>query len=76
MWIRLQDQAPKIGQAVLISDGKAIYCATYAPWFRPVGHPDRNMNCWDPHGFGGSEWEWDFEENSITHWMPLPELPQ
>jgi hypothetical protein len=24
------------------------------------------------HGFDGYEWEWDFTERDITHWMPLP----
>ena len=26
-------------------------------------------------GFGGYEWEWDFEWKNLTHWMPLPEPP-
>lgn len=27
-------------------------------------------------GFRGHEWEWDFQETSLTHWMPLPEPPK
>ena len=29
----------------------------------------------DSVGFGGYEWEWDFEWKDLTHWMPLPEAP-
>ena len=24
------------------------------------------------YGFGGYEWEWDFTDKDISHWMPLP----
>lgn len=30
----------------------------------------------DSVGFGGHEWEWDFEWEDLTHWMPLPEAPK
>jgi hypothetical protein len=26
-------------------------------------------------GFGGYEWDFDFIWKDLTHWMPLPELP-
>lgn len=33
---------------------------------------------WEGYGFGldsPSDWEWDFKDYEITHWMPLPALP-
>jgi len=30
----------------------------------------------DPVGFGGYEWEWDFNWCDLTHWMPVPALPK
>lgn len=35
----------------------------------------------NPHGFGGYEWEWDFELYRddlacVTHWTELPKGPQ
>lgn len=30
----------------------------------------------DAVGFGGWEWEFNFEWKDLTHWMPLPALPQ
>lgn len=29
----------------------------------------------DAVGFGGYEWDWDFEWEDLTHWMPLPVAP-
>ena len=27
-------------------------------------------------GFSGYEWDWDFDSwGNLTHWMPLPDLP-
>lgn len=30
--------------------------------------------CPDAYGFSGYEWDWHFR--TLTHWMPLPELPE
>jgi len=30
---------------------------------------------WDSCGFNGHEWELDFEDENITHWMPMTEPP-
>ena len=51
---------------VLVTDGTVIVSASISlhPFF------------WlDPVGFGGYEWDWDFDTKEITHWMPLPPLP-
>ena len=30
---------------------------------------------WEGHLIGGYEWNWEFDERNITHWMPLPAPP-
>jgi hypothetical protein len=29
----------------------------------------------DPVGFGGYEWDWEFDWDDLTHWTPLPAPP-
>ncbi len=69
-WISLKFQEPPIKQPVLITDGTEIYVASWE---------DRNIDktpSWNIEGIGG--WDCDnwFEDSDITHWMPLPELPE
>lgn len=72
-WILLATQPPPEGVGVLITDGREVYCAT-------LRSQNRSWPFWDAHGFGGYEWEWDFDSNyankAITHWMSLPEVPK
>ena len=52
---------------VLVTDGKVIVV---------VARSNLYGDAWpDAVGFGGYEWEWDFEWKDLTHWMPLPPLP-
>lgn len=41
-----------------------------------VWHEERYW--WSNPHFGGHDAEWDFDEKArdLTHWMPLPEMPQ
>jgi hypothetical protein len=56
------------GIPILVTDGEVIVvvsrgeCAG-APWPDSVG-------------FGGPEWDFYFDWEDLTHWMPLPALPQ
>ena len=64
-WIALQDKFPESYEGVLVTDGVVVTAAELTKSFG-----------WTGHEFGGYEWEWDFNEEEITHWMPLPELPK
>ena len=60
--------APK-NTPILVTDGKVIVVVECTI----CGSGDK----WpDSVGFGGHEWEWAFEWNDLTHWMPLPKLPR
>ncbi len=68
-WISVKERLPEKGQFVLIiCAGSSIpISASYEPgeyyeW-------DENCNC------GGYGSEKHFYQNEITHWMPLPEVP-
>lgn len=53
---------------VLATDGKVIVVLERGDAFR---------GGYCPHavGFSGYEWEFDFVWGDLTHWMPLPPLP-
>ena len=53
---------------ILVTDGEIIVVVERGEYWRGV---DRTW----PVGFGGDDWEWDFEWEDLTHWMPLPPLP-
>ena len=72
-WINIKKQLPPKNEGVLVTDGKIITVASLdyfkdEPWW------------WCGWGFDGYEWEFDFEGNfkdgAITHWMPLPDFPK
>ena len=72
-WINIKKQLPPKNEGVLVTDGK-IVTAAYLDYFK--GEPW----WWCGWGFDGYEWEFDFESNfnegAITHWMPLPDFPK
>ena len=70
-WIALKDNLPDLRTPVLITDGKVCVVAQWHGFDRL----DPALICWQEVGFGGFEWEWDFADRDITHWMPLPPLP-
>ena len=63
-WISIKDKMPERRVGVLITDGQIVTCAEW------------DGDWWGSHGFSGYEWEFDFDERFVTHWMPLPKPPQ
>ena len=53
---------------ILVTDGEIIVVGERGEYWRGV---DRTW----PVGFYGDDWEWYFEWEDLTHWMPLPPLP-
>ena len=66
-WVKLSEREPQQGQRVLISDGRDVGAA-----ITDMSVRDRYGISWSGSGFGGYEWEWDFNP---THWAPMPPLP-
>ena len=68
-WISVKDRLPDKKDGVLIYADGVITCATIS--IKADG------SLWPRgHGFGGYEWEYDFEYEDVTHWMELPEAPK
>lgn len=59
-WINVKDQLPDISESVLVTDGRQICIA----FIQTMKKRFTQINTWD-----------DWIHESITHWMPLPELP-
>lgn len=58
---------PKSGQIILVKAGKIVTACEYIE--------EKNSNgeyYLSGAGFGGHEWDWDFNEKEVTHWMPIP----
>lgn len=55
---------------VLLTDGRVVVAAVIdSEEFRGIVRVRE-------YGFSGWEWEWEFLWKDLTHWMPLPALPQ
>lgn len=61
-WLSIENRENAKGQ-ILATDGEKIYL-THAEWL--YKDPDGNIRIPANYGSGAT----------ITHWMPLPELPQ
>ena len=70
-WISLESQIPEHGVGVLVTDGETVVVASIDNSTKFPGY----KHWWDEVGFSGYEWDWDFNTNDITHWMPLPSPP-
>ena len=70
-WISIETKLPSPGQPVLVTDGKVIIAVQR---LRPLRH--ENTIWWDACCISGPEWEWDFDTQKITHWQPMPALPE
>ena len=55
---------------ILVTDGKVVVSGE---WGKLCGGSVTDFL--DPIGLIGHEWEWSFDERELTHWMPLPPLP-
>lgn len=68
-WISVEDELPEMRQRVLaiFNDG----------WGRPTVHITRRIYH-DLENTENPEWHWTntHSDKIVTHWMPIPELPQ
>jgi hypothetical protein len=79
-WIDLKEQLPEQGQYVLVSNGTVVAAAQadrdVSDWYITYeGHTVSEI-WWDIAHANGYDVEWDFDEDTITHWMPLPDPPE
>ena len=70
-WTDLEKVKPEHGQQVLITDGVHIAVAEVDAVFNKDGSV-----WWDICNVSGHDCEWAFDDRFITHWMPLPKLPE
>lgn len=61
--------APKY-TPILVTDGSVIVSGEWGGLYEGI-----DTDFLDPVGLSGYEWEWNFELSELTHWMPLPPLP-
>lgn len=59
------------GVPILVTDGKVITVLMRTQ----INHSGKIFDNLVGAGFSGYEWDWDFEWDDLTHWMPVPELP-
>ena len=70
-WIKFTDKHPKENESVLVTDGESIgsACIQY------YGKDNEHFHLIGA-AHGGYEWEWNWgQDENVTHWMPLPKLP-
>ena len=65
-WVPLNTALPTVGQKVLITNGKVVTAAEYR---------GGEVVTWYGCELSGYEWDWEFDEDSITHWAELPDVP-
>ncbi len=68
-WISIKDKLPEFNIGVLVTNGEVVTAAARGDFFK-----SGEIN-WMSHGGNGPEFDWDFDERFVTHWMPLPEPP-
>ncbi len=70
-WIKFSDKHPEENESVLVTDGERIGSA----YIRYYGENNKHFHLIGA-AHGGREWEWYWgQDENVTHWMPLPELP-
>ena len=67
-WISVKKAMPKHRESVLITDGETIVTASL--------DCDMPRVWWDAIGIYAHDYEFEFELEDVTHWMPLPEPPK
>lgn len=77
-WTRVEDGLPDFGVPVLLTDGKDVLVG-YRNKAEYRAQRGQKPWRWHASGVDGAEWDWDFDEfysgDPVTHWSPLPELP-
>lgn len=75
-WIACSERMPEVGVGVLVSNGTIVTAAEWCPLKLPPGDArGDSIPWWDGHEHSAHDWDWHFDMNSITHWMPLPAPP-
>lgn len=77
-WIKIEDKLPEEFIDVLVSDGENVAVA-YQGVFSNEKPKNTNILQWHVPNFIDAEWTgvcWLSDDiKKITHWMPLPEIP-
>jgi hypothetical protein len=68
-WVEFNKQRPPLNEGIIVTDGKGVTVCELERW-ETRKKEERFSMC--GYGFGGYEWEFDFEYENITKWMPLP----
>ena len=71
-WVSVKDKMPNNGDEILATDGRSIVTCTFNKGVYRNGISYIDIS---GLGFSGYEWEFDFEAEEMTHWIPLPSLP-
>ena len=76
-WVEIaKDGYPDDGIGVLITNGKIVTAARRCTSSAIEDDDIRIYREWSGWQYGGWEWEFDFSNDEITHWMTLPEPPK
>jgi len=67
-WISIKDELPPFGRGLLITNGIIVTAAERYDYI------DGKVG-WTGHEINGAEWEFDFDDETITYWMLLPKPP-
>lgn len=70
-WIKVSDRFPDDGQKVVfyVRNREVAFCGDFAK-------NEEILNVLKENVFRDSLDGWWFEDEEITHWMPLPDLPK
>lgn len=64
-WHKLTEEKPPVDMVVLISDGTHLAVSSR---YHGTNIHGGEYEGWNSKGFGGPEWDWDFEP---THWAEI-----
>jgi hypothetical protein len=73
-WIPVTERMPeKAGDYLCVYDEWEVPCVAIVPWNDEREAFGHEANVYDPDSLGFVDTE--FEEWSVTHWMPIPDAP-